>query len=214
MTACSCYFCFRLSQVGSTSDRRGLWLFFFPFFSFIFFSYLLYGETRRCTEKAVSFHWILWQSGGVWPWQWWPKTQRALKAPSSSALIRLHSTHFSVSFVQLCASQALDSRWSLRLGATRGVTVSMSTFLACHQCYCAGSSLSWGLNLRAVVCGIFWSSSPGVFSWYSGFLPSFIGLVIQPTKLSSNKCDFSSVKLNSWAVPSYKVARNTTCCTW
>ena len=40
-------------------------------------------------------------------------------------------------------------------GATRGVTVSMSAFLACHQCYCAGSSLTWGLNLRAVVCGIF-----------------------------------------------------------
>ena len=39
--------------------------------------------------------------------------------------------------------------------ATRGVTVSMSAFLACHQCYCAGSSLAWGLNLRAVVCGIF-----------------------------------------------------------
>ena len=40
-------------------------------------------------------------------------------------------------------------------GATRGVTVSMSAFLACHQCYCAGSSLAWGLNLWAVVCGIF-----------------------------------------------------------
>ena len=42
-----------------------------------------------------------------------------------------------------------------RFGVTRGVTVSMSAFLACHQCYCAGSSLAWGLNLRAVVCGIF-----------------------------------------------------------
>ena len=41
------------------------------------------------------------------------------------------------------------------IGATRGVTVSMSAFLACHQCYCADSSLAWGLNLRAVVCGIF-----------------------------------------------------------
>ena len=40
-------------------------------------------------------------------------------------------------------------------GATRGVTVSMSVFLTCHQCYCAGSSLAWGFNLRAVVCGIF-----------------------------------------------------------
>ena len=40
-------------------------------------------------------------------------------------------------------------------GATRGVTVSTSAFLACHQNYCAGSSLAWGLNLRALVCGIF-----------------------------------------------------------
>ena len=39
--------------------------------------------------------------------------------------------------------------------STRGVTVSTSAFLACHQCYCTGSSLVWGLNLRAVVLGIF-----------------------------------------------------------
>ena len=31
------------------------------------------------------------------------------------------------------------------------VTVSMSAFLACHQCYCEGSSLAWGLNLQAIV---------------------------------------------------------------
>ena len=37
----------------------------------------------------------------------------------------------------------------------RGVMLSMSAFLACHQCYCAGSSLAWGLNLWALVCGIF-----------------------------------------------------------
>ena len=43
----------------------------------------------------------------------------------------------------------------LKHRATRGVAVSMSAFLACHQCYCAGSSLAWGLNLSAVVCGIF-----------------------------------------------------------
>ena len=107
-------------------------------------------------------------------------------------------------------------------GVTRGVTVSKSAFLTCHPCYCAGSSLAWGLNLRAVACGIFWSSSPGVFSGYTGFLPSFIGLMAQPIKQSSNKCDFNSVKLNSWAVPSYQVARSmtlardkrSTCCTW
>ena len=31
------------------------------------------------------------------------------------------------------------------MGATSGVTVSTSAFLACHQCYCAGLSLAWGL---------------------------------------------------------------------
>ena len=28
-------------------------------------------------------------------------------------------------------------------GAMCGVTVSTSTFLACHQCYCVGLSLAW-----------------------------------------------------------------------
>ena len=41
------------------------------------------------------------------------------------------------------------------IGATRDVKVSKSAFLACHQCYSAGSSLAWDLNLRALVCGIF-----------------------------------------------------------
>ena len=41
------------------------------------------------------------------------------------------------------------------VAVTRDVTVSMSAFLTCHQCHCAGSSLAWGLNLRALVCGIF-----------------------------------------------------------
>ena len=44
---------------------------------------------------------------------------------------------------------------SRRFGETRGVTVSTSAFLACHQCSCAGPSLTRGLNLRALVCGIF-----------------------------------------------------------
>ena len=43
----------------------------------------------------------------------------------------------------------------LDIGVTRGGAVSLSAFPACHQCYCAGLSLTLGLNLRAVVCGIF-----------------------------------------------------------
>ena len=39
-------------------------------------------------------------------------------------------------------------------------------------------------------------------------------LMVQPIKLSSNKWDLNSVKVSSWAVPSYHVARNTRCCTW
>ena len=59
------------------------------------------------------------------------------------------------------ASVSLDSlllkkfHTYLSEGATRGVTDGMSAFLTCHQCYCTGSSLAWGLNLGAVVCGIF-----------------------------------------------------------
>ena len=45
-------------------------------------------------------------------------------------------------------------RQPVRIVETCGVTVSMSAFLACHQCYSAGLSLAWGLNLRALVCGI------------------------------------------------------------
>ena len=43
----------------------------------------------------------------------------------------------------------------LHVLATHGVTVNTSAFLACYQCYCAGSSLTLGLNLRTVVCGVF-----------------------------------------------------------
>ena len=48
-------------------------------------------------------------------------------------------------------------------GLRRGVMVGTCVFLACHQCYCAGLSLAWGLNLRALVFGIFSSLLPGGF---------------------------------------------------
>ena len=52
-------------------------------------------------------------------------------------------------------SYVVEGNSYIVIAATRGVTVSMSAFLACHQCHCAGSSLAWGLNLWTVVCGIF-----------------------------------------------------------
>ena len=57
------------------------------------------------------------------------------------------------------------------LGATRGVAVSMSAFLACHQFYCAGLSFAWGLNLRPVVCDIFLKLVARGFLWVLGFPP-------------------------------------------
>ena len=36
-----------------------------------------------------------------------------------------------------------EGRW-----VTRGVVVNSSAFLACHQCWSAGSSLGWGWNFR------------------------------------------------------------------
>ena len=39
--------------------------------------------------------------------------------------------------------------------AVHGVAVITSAFLAYHQCCCTGSSLAWGLNLPALVRGIF-----------------------------------------------------------
>ena len=35
-------------------------------------------------------------------------------------------------------------------------------------------------NCTFLAVRIYWGSSPGVFSGYSGFLPSFIGLMVQP----------------------------------
>ena len=64
-------------------------------------------------------------------------------------LVRLHS--------EGVRSQPFISKfllWSNKIWYDADVAVSMSAFLTCHQCYCLGSSLTWGLNLRALVCGI------------------------------------------------------------
>ena len=46
-------------------------------------------------------------------------------------------------------------------GATRGVMVSWSPFLASHQCYSVGLCLAWGWNFGAEICGIVLSFSSG-----------------------------------------------------
>ena len=74
-----------------------------------------------------------------------PPQRHQRKSPPPSVAFSLFVELFSV----------LDVVTVVMLYATRGVTVNMSAFLACHQCYYAGSSLAWGLNLRVVVCGIF-----------------------------------------------------------
>ena len=43
-------------------------------------------------------------------------------------------------------SQRLDPKFLFP--AMRGVTVSSSAFLTCHQSYCEGSSLAWRLNFQ------------------------------------------------------------------
>ena len=97
-------------------------------------------------------------------------------------------------------SQAMMVSWKLSW-ATRGVTVSTSAFLACHQCCCAGSSLALGLEFS------------GFSMWHflklvaRGFLrvlrlppsppPPLHRLMVQPVKSSSNKCNLNSVKLST-----------------
>ena len=99
---------------------------------------------------------------------------------------------------------------------TRGVAVSTSALLACHQCLGADSSLGLGLNFLASICRIFvWG-----FLWVLQLLPPppppppappppplhFIGQWFQTTeKKAKTKCDFNCVKLNSLAVPLYHV---------
>ena len=69
---------------------------------------------------------------------------------------------------------------------------------------------------------MWWLQAVLSIHWVNDNTSKNIDLMVQPIKLNSNKCDFSSVKLNSWAVPSYQVARNMTlargkrsmCCTW
>ena len=57
---------------------------------------------------------------------------------------KLRSEGENCEFTQLVFTQVYKLQFLLVIGATRGVTVSMSAFIACYQCCCAGSSLAWG----------------------------------------------------------------------
>ena len=67
-------------------------------------------------------------------------------------------------------------------GATRGVTVSISAFLACHQCYCAGSSLAWDLSLSCCSMWHFLKLVARGFLRVLRFPPLLHRLMVQPTK--------------------------------
>ena len=98
-------------------------------------NYLLdfYGFNMLFVLLSLCFYWNLLRSV-VW----------------FSAFVPLQKGHT----ISYCNSPVLKHIFSIGC-LTCGVTVSMSAFLACHQCSCAGSSLAWGLHLRALVYGIF-----------------------------------------------------------
>ena len=91
------------------------------------------------------------------------------------------------------------------MGAMCGVTVSMSGFESRLGLESLGCSM-WHF-LKLIARGFLWVLwFPPLLHWFNG---------------SANKIKLNSVKLNSWAVPSYQVARNMTlacdkrsmCCT-
>ena len=122
----------------------------------------------RYRALRLKIQWALWEhirfSDCSWSKQVTVTVTSFIRTVSRGPKILIEKTNKQTEIRQISDS---SNAWNLM----HDVTVSLSAFLACHQCQCAGSSLAWGLNLRALVCG----SSPGVFSGYSGFLPSFIG---------------------------------------
>ena len=66
----------------------------------------------------------------------------------------------------------------------------------------------------------FWKLVTRGFLRVLQFPPLLHPLMVQPIKYSSNKCNFNSVELNSWAVPLWHVTRHVACdkrwmcCTW
>ena len=81
------------------------------------------------------------------------------------------------SICHLCATNGVSQSMT---GATHGVTVSTSAFLACHQCYCAGSSLAWGLNTSGFSVWHFPKLVTRGFLQVLLFLPLLHRLMVQP----------------------------------
>ena len=67
--------------------------------------------------------------------------------------------------------------------ATRGVTVSTSAFLACHQCYCAGSRIAWSLNLLGFSMWHFLKLVARGFRRVFRFPPLFHRLMVSDNKI-------------------------------
>ena len=77
--------------------------------------------------------------------------------------------------------------------------VSASAFLACHQCYSAGSSLALGLEFLRFSMWHFLTLVVKGFLRVLRFPPLLHRLMVSVNnvKLSKNECDFSSAKLDS-----------------
>ena len=79
---------------------------------------------------------------------WWPLCDKFALTMTYAATLRLH--------INLAiTSQYMDTRPTSPHTDRSVWCNSTSAFPACHQCYCAGLSLAWSLNLRVLVCGIF-----------------------------------------------------------
>ena len=77
------------------------------------------------------------------------------------------------SFVLMDSKGVLKNLKHSRHGVMCGVAVSMSAFLTSTfcQCWIVGSSLGWGLNFQALVCGIFFKLVVGGFLCVLRFTP-------------------------------------------
>ena len=106
-------------------------------------------------HRSLSRSHQAWKWNKVWQVYTYPGRQLLVAVSVKDVVIREQTYHSSPACA--CVYRRSSADVAMLVRATRVVTVSTSAFPACHQCYCAGSSLGWGLNLWALECGIFWS---------------------------------------------------------